>query len=180
MQPRTTAAPRTIQEYGLLGWGYVINDTSFTKLAQGYTASHKAIDIGNNAAGTSVSSKYAISVYYGIVIEAKWLDDLGWHIIVRTDTNDPNGNPYQPQKLVVAYNHLKSLNGWAKGNYVYTGQYLAQVGNTGSVGYPPEQNYHLHFYITRDGTPYGKDYRVNPQLFYPNLTFTGNTSSIYY
>ena len=63
--------------------------------------------------------------------------------------------------------------------WVTKGTVLAKVGNTGDVAEPAYLNYHLHFYVTRDGTNFGTA-RVNPELFYPSGTFTGDLSSASY
>ena len=100
---------------------------------------HREIDIsGDEAAGSEIKAAAD-----GIVIEAEYTVDKGYHIII------DHGNGYETM-----YSHCETLYA-VKGQNVSQGEVIATVGKTGMA-----TGYHLGFAVIKDG-----EY-IDPMQFY--------------
>ena len=99
-------------------------------------------------------------------------NSAGNYIVIETNDYDPiTGN-----KIRVGFQHLDSPSSLGNNDVVSKGQIIGYVGNKGSSA----TGYHLHLYMMREPniwTNIGKT--VNPQNFYPNISFTGSTGGPY-
>lgn len=97
---------------------------------------HAGIDIANDS-GTPIRAAQA-----GRVLFAGWQSGYGYTIIIE------HGNEYS-----TLYGHLNSVAVWG-GQYVYTGQQIGDMGNTGN-----STGSHLHFEVRVNNSP------VNPMNY---------------
>lgn len=162
-----------IDPYAAMNWRYVFDDSDYVRISNGYYSTHKAIDIVSKNNSNSIANASIRCPANGTVIRKDKNDDAGYYLIIETNDYDPiTGN-----KIRVGFQHLASeaLTG-AGGTTVTKGQIIGYVGNTGSTA----TGYHLHLYMMSEPniwTNTGKT--VNPQNFYPNISFTGSTGGPY-
>ncbi len=166
--------------YGGLGWTYPLFNNTPTRISAGYKGydGHHGMDIPASE-GTLVRSAAAGTV----VVSYCSLNDTednsqnqgcGYAIAVKTNYKDPEtGN-----ELIYMYHHLCEAPKLANGTVLKEGAAIGkgvQVGKVGTTG--NSTNNHLHMQVTRNGHwHHYKDYynSINPILFYPNISFTGD------
>ena len=181
-QVKVTYTPLYPDYYSNLGWTYVFgvnNSTTWARtITDGYSMpsrpSHKAIDVAGGKYGETVYSPTN-----GVVVRViKATDSAGVNVgnavLIRSDdkvegTNDP---------IYVGFMHFQHEALVSKDQRVYGG--ITELGKVGNSGY--SDGAHLHLYMTKISngnsiaTP-SAAYSINPQRFFPTITFLGNTSS---
>lgn len=158
--------------YSEMNWAYPL--PGHINISCGYNASgcagHYGMDLG------AVNGTEIKNVADGIVIRAYTNHySAGNWIVVETNNIDPSTG----QKLRVGYMHMNAAPMYTVGQFIAKG---ATVGYVGSTGYSTGN--HLHFEVIRDGVNVATDGQagrgVNPQVFWPDVPFTGNTSNLTY
>ncbi|SCY37197.1 M23 family metallopeptidase [Alkaliphilus peptidifermentans] len=172
-------------DYGAFGWEYMYTDTDFRHISSGYKLSdrptHYGIDIVSSNSSNHISEAVITNVYDGKIIIARYSSSAGYYVVVETDSIDPNSG----NKLRVRYLHMKEGLYVAEGFNITTGAIIGLTGNTGDVRPKPTlenplAGTHLHFDVNKSGKNsnlYASD-TVNPQWFFPSITFTGKTSDL--
>ncbi len=173
-----------VESYGTMGWEYMYNNPNNRYISSGYglpdRPDHYGIDI--------ISSNSSVDHIYGDPIEnvcpgtvelATESPTAGNYVVVKSDNIDPiTGN-----NLRVRYLHMKGTPIPRQGDIVSKGSLVGYTGNTGYVEplptpSNPKGGTHLHFdvnnkaktgYLTINDT-------INPELFFPLITFSGKTS----
>ena len=172
--------PRALNPFGLLGWRYPLESMSYTHISSGYKLSyrpsHVAIDIiGANADINGVMTRATCD---GTIIKNGVYGNHGNYVAIETNADDPGAGPYVSRRMRYSYSHLQSTAPWSIGYGILKGTTLAKVGSTGNSTGP-----HLHFAVwrnTRLTYEAFEDNSINPQMFFPNVNFTGYTSSVMY
>ena len=161
----------SIATYYDMGWRYPLDTSStFSKISYGYNSNHHAIDIISKTS-TSINGQSIKCPTSGTVIYSK-KDPIGGNTIaIKTNSTDP----YNKQKIRITFQHMQEVSTFEKDDTVKSGSILGKVGSTGSSSTGP----HLHFNIRTDDEIWtNRDGRtINPQVFYPNVSFTGDTST---
>lgn len=178
-----TIAEDSSEFYGNLGWTYPFYNNTPVRISAGYKgySGHHGMDLPASA-GTLVRSAAAGTVFKSFWIfdnEANDNTDLngcGYAIAVETDCVDPEtGN-----NLIYMYHHLQEAPKLANGTILKAGASVAkgiQIGKVGTTG--NSTGNHLHMQVTRNGHWHhynNYDNSINPIYFYPNISFTGDTS----
>ena len=164
----------TSSTYGNMGWTYPISDAStFRKLSNGFKSGHKAIDIISNTS-TSINGQTIKSPAAGTVKYSNWDDTAGYTIIIESSSVDPANN----HKIRFGIQHMQAKSSYSKDQTVSKGATLGKVGTTGSSS----TGYHLHLYMRSDDNLWtnASGRSINPQVFFPGVSFTGATSSTLY
>ena len=168
-----STAPR--DPYESLEWGYVFADKRFTKISSKYKeerrdGQHKGIDIISNDPSFSIAGANILSPCAGTVVYTTYEKSAGNYIVIKSDQKDPlTGKP-----LMLGFMHMKNFPTLKKNSRVTKGTVLGQVGSTGESTGP-----HLHLNIWTDANNVWATINtvVNPQKYFPNIQFTGETSN---
>jgi murein DD-endopeptidase MepM/ murein hydrolase activator NlpD len=166
-------------QYEGLGWSYVFTDSGkYRNITSGYKLSerpdHYAIDLNGGTyaiSGIDIKSPYWGTVQYTYENHSS----AGNYIVIKTTSIDVSSS----NKLIsVGFMHMKDKPAFSVGNSVNLGTVLGKVGNTGYVD--PPGNYHLHLCTWADPTDnwVRSGTSMNPQRFFPTVSFTGKTSSL--
>lgn len=106
----------------------------------------------------------------GTVVYTTYEKSAGNYIVIKSDQKDPlTGKP-----LMLGFMHMKNFPTLKKNSRVTKGTVLGQVGSTGESTGP-----HLHLNIWTDANNVWATINtvVNPQKYFPNIQFTGETSN---
>lgn len=194
----------TSANYGNMGFQYMfVSSYNDTYISSGYKLSnrpsHYAVDLINVSGGAATYGHTINNVYNGkVIIKSLISPSAGKYIVVETDAVDPGTN----KKIIVRYLHMSEVNpNISTSSTISTGQYVGKVGNTGDVDpYPHRNDYcnsesadscqnpnycatcgtHLHFDANKNGlnSSLTASSAINPQKFFPNIIFTGRTSTL--
>lgn len=154
-----------------MGWTYPISYSStFRKISNGFKSSHKAIDIVSNTS-TSINGQTIKSPAAGTVKYSNWDNTAGYTIIIETNNVDPANN----HKIRFGIQHMQAQSAYTIDQTVSKGATLGKFGTTGSSS----TGYHLHIYMRSDDNLWtsASGRNINPQAFFPDVSFTGDTSS---
>lgn len=164
--------PAYVRDYD---WSYVLYDANqFSHISSGYRSSsrpdHYAIDIIGKS--QSINEHYIYTPGDGKVVY-KYDNHLsaGNYVVIEMDDYWTGTG----QKIRVGFMHMKHPYFFSQGTRVEKGDHVGFVGNTGNSTGP-----HLHFSVFYGGGDNywaGNGSCINPQRFYPNIPFTGETST---
>ena len=172
--------------YGGLGWRYPLNNAASRNISSGYItptrSSHSGIDIQRPAPNhqwgmhNPIYGEAVFAVHDGTLIRSQWNAAQGEWIAIRSRVRDPVTNQY----IVSRYLHLRSRTVFTIGSNITQGLRIGYVGNTGATtgsGPNGRSSGHLHLDFNNRDTAYTTTSNsINPQRFFPNITFTGDTS----
>ncbi len=164
----STGTTVTWDTYGNMGWSYPLNSpTVYRRISNGFKDGHKGLDIVSNTS-TSINGQTIKSPTSGTVLRADEDESAGCYVLIETNSTDP----YNNQKIRFGVQHMQAK--YTGSTTVTTGTVLGKVGTTGSSS----TGYHLHMFMRSDGKEWtNRPGRcINPQAFFPNVTFTGSTS----
>lgn len=161
----------TFDTYGKMGWTYPLGST-YSKISYGYKDGHRAIDIISKTTSSSVDGQAIKCPTSGTVIYSKKDPIGGCTIAIATDNTDP----YNNKKIYVTFQHMQAVSSYNVYDTVKPGAILGKVGSTGSSSTGP----HLHINIRTDDSVWTNNSgrTINPQAFFPNISFSGATSSV--
>ena len=169
-----TFTTTTADFYGGLGFRYPLNASTSTRISSGYRLptrpGHNGIDLIQNIGQPNILGEAVFAAHAGNVRVAGWADCAGWWVVIRSDVNSLTTN----QAIVSRYMHFRDRPSVSAGNRVARG---AQIGVVGSSGQSSGPHLHLDF-NNRDSNTTTANNSVNPQRFFPNITFTGDTSNV--
>jgi len=190
-----------LNPYGNLNWAYMYEHVElFNNISSGYKVDTRPDHYGFDIIGHGCPESTGMQKIYGEPVRSVChgrVEDVGndasrgFYIVIECDDYDPLDSN---KRLWIRYLHL--LHDVASGKVievsnndrVYPGQVIGYTGNTGSV-WPvptPEKPWngtHLHLDVNtmmRTGGPWPPDYLEhfrNPQKFFPQIKFVGDTSS---
>ena len=173
----TLVASPPISYYSQLGWSYMYNNSyDYSKISSGYKLptrpDHYGVDIIGRTTLTPIDGIQIQNVYAGTVLVSQYSSSAGNFVCVETNSPDVITN----RKLVVRYLHLKELPSVSTGP-IAQGTVIGKTGSTGQSSGP-----HLHFDVNNDRRTSGPPgyTTINPQRFFPTVSFTGDVSSIDY
>lgn len=159
----------TWDTYGNMGWSYPLNSpTVYRRISNSFNENHKGLDIISNTS-TSINGQTIKSPTSGTILKADEDESAGCYVLIRTNSIDPYNNQY----IRFGVQHMQAK--YTGSTTVTTDTVLGKVGTTGSSS----TGYHLHMFMRSDG----KDWTnrpgrcINPQAFFPNVAFTGSTST---
>jgi murein DD-endopeptidase MepM/ murein hydrolase activator NlpD len=137
---------------------------------------HLGFDINqNNGFPLLAVSAGTVLTVTTVLNEEKTAPAQGYHITIRSNLRDPVTQEF----LLFTYMHMLERPTLAAGDPVSRGDMVGRVGSTGNSTGP-----HLHFEVSNSGSLWGPGdngwnrvtRRVNPVFFYPQGSFTGNTT----
>jgi len=157
-------------DYEVLNWRYVFDDLDFVEISNGYGAPnvigniHPAIDIVSKNDSKPIDNAPIKCPAAGKIVEVSEEYSAGNYVILETNDIDPStGN-----KIRVGFQHLSTIS-VGDNELVSKGTIIGYVGDTGNES----SGYHLHLYMMREDKTWTKEGKtINPQNFYPNITFT--------
>ncbi|MBN2285980.1 MAG: M23 family metallopeptidase [Tissierellales bacterium] len=160
--------------YGNMGWGYMYTDSDNRYISSGYglpsRPDHYGIDIVSSNSSDPIDGDAINNVYSGKVAYVG-IDSpsAGNYAVVETDSIDPETG----KKLRVRYLHMKYLPSVSKDDSISKGTLVGYTGNTGLSSGP-----HLHFDVNNESKISYLDIEdtINPELFFPTISFSGDTS----
>lgn len=162
--------------YADMGWSWVFANNQYTNISSGYRTSarptHNGIDV---ATGTAAAGAAIISPTSGTVRTVYKNDkDGGHYVVVTTNSIDPNGN-----YIHVGFMHMvEGSSPLKEDDTVNAGTFIGNVGTTGD-----STGTHLHLCMWNNPNHNnswnwaGDTNAINPQRFFPQITFTGATST---
>lgn len=155
--------------YANMGWSYPLNSpTVYRRISNAFKDTHKGLDIVSNTS-TSINGQTIKSPTSGTVKKSGEDPDAGYYVLIETNSTDP----YNNQKIRFGVQHMQAE--YTGPTAVTTSTVLGKVGTTGESS----TGYHLHMFMRSDGKEWtSRPGRcINPQAFFPNVTFTGSTSN---
>jgi murein DD-endopeptidase MepM/ murein hydrolase activator NlpD len=167
------------------GWSYMFTEADNRYISSGYKLSerpdHYGIDIISTNGYTYIYGDAIRNVSAGNVVVSQALNaTAGNYVVVETNTIDTNTN----KKIKVRYLHMKDSPSVTIGQ-IAQGTIVGYVGNTGDVSPKPTSSNpyngtHLHFDVNNQGKNSGISSAdaLNPQKFFPGITFLGKTSTV--
>lgn len=168
----STGTTVTWNTYGNMGWSYPLNSpTVYRRISNAYSKDHRGIDIVSNTS-TTINGQTIKSPTSGEVVYSDFTPKAGNTIIIETNQIDP----YNNHKIIVGFQHMQVKSTYEKYDIVAKNATLGKVGTTGSTS----TGYHLHLYMRSDDqlwTNYNGR-TINPQAFFPSISFTGSTSTL--
>lgn len=181
--------PPSTAPYENMNWTYMYDGepNPIVTISSGYKRCGRPDHQGIDLAHSTSQATYGVpvrSVCAGSVKIAGYDSSAGNWVVVESNNDDPiSGN-----RLIVRYMHMQGNLQVVAGNPISAGQLIGYTGNTGDVypipnvdGNPPTAGAHLHFDVNRSGHTGGGHIPVtdfiNPQIFFPGITFVGRLSS---
>ena len=157
--------------YGSLGWRYPLTSRH---ISSGYRLpgrlSHNGIDIVDPRGSGVIEGEPVFAAHSGTVVASGFLDSTGNWVAIMSDVIDPATNAH----IVSRYLHLRDRPLVSQGQRIAQGRQIGFVGNTGH-----STAAHLHLDFNNRGlhnTP--GNATINPQRFFPSVTFTGQVSNV--
>ena len=121
---------------------------------------------------SGLNDEAVYSAHGGTVAVADWSTSAGWWVAIRSNVKDPVSN----NRIVSRYMHFIREPVVSKGA-INQGVYIGNVGSTGN-----SSGSHLHLDFNNNDLFSGggnfNNFTINPQRFFPGVTFTGATSSV--
>ncbi len=161
--------------YGVQGWGYMYSSTYDRHISSGYKLSdrptHFGFDIVSSSSSDPILGDAIKNVYGGkVILSVENNPSAGNYVVVETNSSDPSTD----KKLKVRYLHMRNKPSVAIGS-IAKGTIVGYTGSTGESTGP-----HLHFDVNKSGlnSGIGASDSVNPQKFFPSITFSGKTSTL--
>lgn len=164
-----------IDPYNTLGWSWVFANNQHRNISSGYRTSSRPDHLGIDLSDSSINNATILSPTSGTVQRRMDGDEIAGHaIILKTNNTDPNG-----EKIRVGFLHMvDNSSTLQQGNTVSAGTVIGRVGNTGD-----STGTHLHLGMwngKNEKNSYdwaGTNTSINPQRFFPSITFTGQISN---
>lgn len=165
-------------------WTYMFSESDNRYISSGYKLSsrpsHYGIDIISTNGHIAIYGDSIRNVNGGTVVVSQSQNaTAGNYVVVETNTVDTSTN----KKIRVRYLHMKESPLVSTGE-IKQGVVVGYVGNTGDVDPLPSDSKpydgtHLHFDVNKQGLNSGitSSAALNPQQFFPSISFSGQTSS---
>lgn len=161
--------------YSTLGWSWVFANGANTNITSAYrdpsrNGEHYGIDVAARQSGTQILSPTKGTVTY----VHPGHESAGHYVVVTTESRDPNLN-----FIRVGFMHMQSESSpLSVGDSVVAGSLIGLVGDTGNVS---SAHLHLGMWNAKNHNNSwnwaNTDNCINPQRFFPQITFTGETST---
>lgn len=161
--------------YSALGWSWVFANNQHTRISSGYRTTSRPSHYGIDLSDSTINGATIYSPTAGVVQTKKANDADGGHmVVVKSNYTDSNG-----EKIRIAFLHMTSNSSTLnKDDSVSAGTRIGTVGSTGDSSGP---HLHLSTYNGKNGNNSydwpGANTSINPQRFFPNITFTGDLSN---
>lgn len=164
--------PAYVRDYD---WSYVLYDANqFSYISSGYRLpgrpNHYGIDIIGKS--QSINEQYIYAPADGVIkYTYDWHPSAGNYVVIEFDDFWTGTG----RKLRAGYMHMKDPCFFEEGTRIDKGYHIGFVGNTGNSTGP-----HLHFsvFYGEDGVNWADSSNcINPQRFFPDVPFTGETST---
>jgi len=160
--------------YSDLNWFYPLRNAASRHISCGFGSAncpqHHGIDIIRN--GGNIHGERVYSAHAGQIMISGWgSNNTGNWVVIRSDVNSPTTGG----RIVSRYIHLDSVS--REEGRVNRAVHIGAVGATGNV----VGNGHLHFDVNRhnlQNATLNTGNAMNPQRFFPNIRFTGQTSNL--
>lgn len=164
--------PAYVRDYD---WSYVLYDANqFSYISSGYRSSSRPNHYGIDIIGKSqsIDEQYIYAPADGVIkYTYDWHPSAGNYVVIEFDDYWAGTG----RKLRAGYMHMKDPCFFGKGTRIDKGYHIGFVGNTGNSTGP-----HLHFSVFYGGGDNywaGSGNCINPQRFFPDVPFTGETST---
>ncbi len=163
--------PAYVRDYD---WSYVLDSPNqFSYISSGYRLpgrpNHYGIDIIGKS--QSINEQYIYAPADGVIVYKIWDISAGNYVVIEFDDFWTGTG----RKLRAGFMHMKDPCFFGKDTRIEKGYHIGFVGNTGDSTGP-----HLHFsvFYGEDGVNWaGSGNCINPQRFFPDVPFTGYTST---
>lgn len=178
--------PTTINPYSFIGsdWCYFFAETTINNyISSNYGTrnwpsdpEHQGFDIKSNS-NDPIEGDEILSVTKGKVKNVYLNPNkspgnyMGFAVIIQTYSKDPFNGEY----LTTSYMHMKDVPFVVENQEVKEGTKLGLVGGTQGIGRELLER-HLHFQVSRGAYSNLYTRNVNPIWFFPQISFTGDTS----
>ncbi len=160
-------------QYGIYGWSWVFTGGKFTKISSGYRTTSRPTHYGIDLSDSGISGTAIYSPTSGVVRKKSTTDSEGGNmVVIQTNNTTVDGIPIR-----IAFLHMTAGSITLKeGDTVSVGTKIGTVGNTGnSTG----AHLHLSTFGSSSATWAASGTAINPQRFFPGITFTGDVSTTF-
>jgi len=163
--------------------GNPLDNANGTIISSGYRLpgrhSHEGIDIQRIENGVNVAMGEAVfAAHGGEVLIANTSQTAGYWVVIRSDVIDPVTN----LAIVSRYMHMQSHPLVLENARISQGTHIGFVGNSGQTsgsGPGGRSTGHLHLDFNNGNRNSGiAAFTINPQRFFPDVMFSGQTSTV--